>query len=84
MIAGIRTGLHTMQIVELLLSGNAQPLLLYGPLPWATTHTNSGVIMPNLNNPLNNQDDHIDFLLYGFTDEEMDQWATNMALKDIS
>ena len=40
--------------------------------------------MPNLNNPLNNQDDDIDFLLYGLTDDEMDLWATRMALKEIS
>jgi hypothetical protein len=38
--------------------------------------------MPNLNNPLNNDD--IDILLYDLTDEEMDLLATRMAIKEIS
>jgi hypothetical protein len=42
----------------------------------------SGAIMPNLNNPLNNDD--IDILLYDLTDEEMDLLATRMAIKEIS
>ena len=40
--------------------------------------------MPNHNSSINNQDDDIDFLLYGLTDEEMNLWATRMALKEIS
>ena len=38
--------------------------------------------MPNLNNPLNNDD--IDILLDDLTDEEMDLLATRMAIKEIS
>ena len=44
MIADIRTGLHMMQTVELVLSGIAHPLLFYGPLPWALPYQTTSSI----------------------------------------
>jgi hypothetical protein len=40
--------------------------------------------MPNHNITPDNEDNDIDLLLYGLSDEEMDLWATRMALAEIS